>query len=117
MLLLFQTTRLLSSRMHKVSVEVWDGMWHNWAQATEGCGAGVLHEAVDALQRVGQFFRGDYTGQWNFTGGTAGGGGAPRSSLTPFQYHQAFHNIGVPPSQSRMQRCDDHDNIDMVTSA
>ena len=40
-----------------VQVEVYEGMWHDWIQYTEGCRSRtVLKEGVAAIERVGRFF-------------------------------------------------------------
>ena len=62
-------------------VEVWGGMWHDFQMATQGCGAGIMYEAVDALQRAGQFFRGEGRCTQDCTAN------CPRSSPVPVQFH------------------------------
>lgn len=54
----FEFSRRVAGAGGAVQLEVWENMWHDFEEHSEGCGSGTpLAEATEALSVVGDFLR------------------------------------------------------------
>jgi hypothetical protein len=90
--------QLVAAQGGDVQVDVWESMWHDFIEHSEGCGSGSpLVEAHEALQVVGDFLRGGaIAGGCRATGGGAAragtvGGGFGTGAHACVRWHAQFN--------------------------